>query len=71
MSLSIFSYPTVQGHDPAGRPNPKFTSYSFDISEFMRLVTEGANHVRQHPAFVSARQMCRNISGCVEQKDEL
>ncbi|KAK7499958.1 hypothetical protein BaRGS_00008806, partial [Batillaria attramentaria] len=34
----------------------KFTNYSFDVEEFMRLVRKAADHVRHHPSFIAARQ---------------
>lgn len=38
-----------QGHHPTLGDHPKFTNYSFEAAEFMRLVLEAADYVRRHP----------------------
>lgn len=38
-----------QGHHPTLGDHPKFTNYSFDVEEFMRLVLEAADYVTHHP----------------------
>lgn len=38
-----------QGHHPTLGDHPKFTNYSFDVAEFMRLVLEAADYVTRHP----------------------
>lgn len=45
---ALFSH-FSQGHHPTLGDHPKFTNYSFDVAEFMRLVLEAADHVRHHP----------------------
>ncbi|XP_006896011.1 PREDICTED: EGF domain-specific O-linked N-acetylglucosamine transferase isoform X3 [Elephantulus edwardii] len=42
-------FPQDKGHHPTLGEHPKFTSYSFDVEEFMRLVLEAADHVSRHP----------------------
>ncbi|XP_049588591.1 EGF domain-specific O-linked N-acetylglucosamine transferase [Syngnathus scovelli] len=42
-------YPQDKGHHPTLGDHPKFTNYSFDVEEFMRLVLEAALYVTQHP----------------------
>ncbi|XP_054866391.1 EGF domain-specific O-linked N-acetylglucosamine transferase isoform X2 [Amphiprion ocellaris] len=41
--------PQDKGHHPTLGDHPKFTNYSFDVLEFMRLVLEAANYVTRHP----------------------
>uniref|UniRef100_A0A3Q1FG32 EGF domain-specific O-linked N-acetylglucosamine transferase n=1 Tax=Acanthochromis polyacanthus TaxID=80966 RepID=A0A3Q1FG32_9TELE len=41
--------PQDKGHHPTLGDHPKFTNYSFDVREFMRLVLEAANYVTHHP----------------------
>uniref|UniRef100_A0A6M2DVU3 Putative secreted protein n=1 Tax=Xenopsylla cheopis TaxID=163159 RepID=A0A6M2DVU3_XENCH len=38
-------YKEDDGHHPDGGAHPKFTNYSFDVDEFIRLVSVAANHV--------------------------
>ncbi|KAK6632461.1 hypothetical protein RUM44_007503 [Polyplax serrata] len=45
-------YKEDEGHHPDGRAHAKFTNYSFDVEEFLRLVNKLAEHVRQHAKFV-------------------
>ncbi|GLG99759.1 EGF domain-specific O-linked N-acetylglucosamine transferase, partial [Gryllus bimaculatus] len=40
-----------QGHHPDGGAHAKFTNYSFDVNEFLRLVAVAAKHVKNHKAF--------------------
>ncbi|GFR77906.1 EGF domain-specific O-linked N-acetylglucosamine transferase [Elysia marginata] len=49
-----------EGHHPTLGAHAKFTNYAFDVEEFMRLVYMAANHVRNHPKFVLARETSRN-----------
>uniref|UniRef100_A0A3Q4AC47 EGF domain-specific O-linked N-acetylglucosamine transferase n=1 Tax=Mola mola TaxID=94237 RepID=A0A3Q4AC47_MOLML len=42
-------FPQDKGHHPTLGDHPKFTNYSFDVTEFMRLVLEAAEYVTQHP----------------------
>ena len=38
----------TQGKHPTlGTPHAKFTNYTFDVEEFMRLVTDLGDHVRR------------------------
>ena len=40
-------YPEDDGHHPSQKgPHKKFTNYSFDVDEFLRLVSEAAKYVR-------------------------
>lgn len=41
----------LQGHGPGGGSHAKFTNYSFDVQEFLRLVEECAAHVRNRQDF--------------------
>lgn len=50
MVTSIF-YAYLQGHHPDGGAHAKFTNYKFDAKEFLRLVQEAEDHVRNHPTF--------------------
>lgn len=38
-----------QGHHPTLGDHPKFTNYSFEVEEFMRLVLDAARYVTDHP----------------------
>nr|CAD7427710.1 unnamed protein product [Timema monikensis] len=40
-----------EGHHPDGGAHAKFTNYSFDVEEFLRLVQVAAKHVKNHKAF--------------------
>lgn len=42
-------------HPQLGTPHKKFTNYSFDKAEFVRMVKKMAKYVRAHPAYVNAR----------------
>ncbi|XP_019715336.1 EGF domain-specific O-linked N-acetylglucosamine transferase isoform X1 [Hippocampus comes] len=42
-------FPQDKGHHPTLGDHPKFTNYSFDVEEFMRLVLEAVRHVTRHP----------------------
>ncbi|KAK6321548.1 hypothetical protein J4Q44_G00085240 [Coregonus suidteri] len=41
--------PEDKGHHPSLGEHPKFTNYSFDVEDFMRLVLEAADYVLNHP----------------------
>ncbi|XP_059352705.1 EGF domain-specific O-linked N-acetylglucosamine transferase-like [Daphnia carinata] len=44
--------PQDEGHHPSdGGPHAKFTNYSFDTEEFIRIVDLAADHVANHPAY--------------------
>ncbi|KAM5148914.1 EGF domain-specific O-linked N-acetylglucosamine transferase [Mantella aurantiaca] len=42
-------FPQDKGHHPTLGEHPKFTNYSFDVDEFMRLVGSAAAYVSRHP----------------------
>jgi protein O-GlcNAc transferase len=61
-----------QGHHPTLGAHPKFTNYSFDVEEFMRLVLIAADHVDKHPRFIDARRAKYGGAGQPDEpKDEL
>lgn len=41
----------LQGTHPDGGAHAKFTNYSFDVKEFLRIVSLARNHVKHHNAF--------------------
>ncbi|KAK2151315.1 hypothetical protein LSH36_367g02007 [Paralvinella palmiformis] len=46
-----------EGHHPTLGAHKKFTNYSFDVSEFLRIVKKMATYVKQHPSFRAARRL--------------
>lgn len=48
---TLYFITSSQGHHPTLGDHPKFTNYSFDVGEFMRLVLEAAEYVTHHPAW--------------------
>ena len=44
----------VQGHHPTLGAHAKFTNYAFDAVEFMRMVRNAVDYVREHPRFQEA-----------------
>uniref|UniRef100_A0A8C2EGU3 EGF domain-specific O-linked N-acetylglucosamine transferase n=1 Tax=Cyprinus carpio TaxID=7962 RepID=A0A8C2EGU3_CYPCA len=44
-------FPQDKGHHPTLGEHPKFTNYTFDVEEFMRLVLLAAEYVTRHPAW--------------------
>uniref|UniRef100_A0A8C9THG2 EGF domain-specific O-linked N-acetylglucosamine transferase n=1 Tax=Scleropages formosus TaxID=113540 RepID=A0A8C9THG2_SCLFO len=46
-------FPQDKGHHPTLGEHPKFTNYSFDVEEFMRIVLRAAEHVRKHPKWLA------------------
>lgn len=46
-----YFYIDFQGHHPSGGAHAKFTNYSFDATEFSRLVDKAADHVLNHEEF--------------------
>ncbi|XP_057702920.1 EGF domain-specific O-linked N-acetylglucosamine transferase isoform X1 [Corythoichthys intestinalis] len=42
-------FPQDKGHHPTLGNHPKFTNYSFDVEEFMRILLEAAVYITQHP----------------------
>ncbi|MBN3294032.1 EOGT transferase, partial [Polypterus senegalus] len=49
-------FPQDKGHHPTLGEHPKFTNYSFDVQEFMRLVLSAAEYVKQHPQWPFRRK---------------
>lgn len=47
-----------QGSHPEGGAHAKFTNYSFDVEEFLRLVHKAAIHVKYHQQF---KEMLQNV----------
>ncbi len=45
-----------EGHHPTLGAHKKFTNYSFNVKEFLRIVKDMAEHVRNHPAYGAAWQ---------------
>ena len=55
-------YPQDEGKHPTmGTPHKKFTNYSFDSNEFIRLLKKMINYVTNHPEFVRSRRVKHNI----------
>ncbi|XP_076845355.1 EGF domain-specific O-linked N-acetylglucosamine transferase isoform X2 [Brachyhypopomus gauderio] len=48
-------FPQDKGHHPTLGEHPKFTNYTFDPEEFVRLVMLAAHHVMHHRAWRSRR----------------
>ncbi|XP_014780252.1 EGF domain-specific O-linked N-acetylglucosamine transferase isoform X1 [Octopus bimaculoides] len=48
--------PEDEGHHPTLGPHPKFTNYSFDVKEFMRLIIGAADYVLSHKLFWEKHQ---------------
>ena len=44
-------YIFLQGTHPQGGAHAKFTNYSFDVEEFVRIVSRAEKHVKNHNAF--------------------
>ncbi|XP_067929954.1 EGF domain-specific O-linked N-acetylglucosamine transferase-like [Watersipora subatra] len=61
-------YPEDEGHHPTLGAHEKFTNYSFDVSEFLKLVKRAADHVMKHPEFRAAR---RQVFQSSATRDEL
>lgn len=60
----------VQGKHPRdGTPHKKFTNYSFDIDEFMRILDAVANQVENSPELHTARTA--KYGPNYKKKDEL
>ncbi len=43
-------------HPQMGTPHKKFTNYSFDKDEFIRIVKKMIKHVKNHPKFIEQRE---------------
>jgi protein O-GlcNAc transferase len=49
-------YPQDEGkHPQMGTPHKKFTNYSFDSKEFIRIVKKMIDYVKKHPEFIKAK----------------
>jgi len=46
----------IQGHHPTLGAHEKFTNYSFDVEEFMRIISEAAEYVLNHPRFTAEQR---------------
>jgi len=46
----------MQGHHPTLGAHKKFTNYTFDVDEFMKLIAEAAEYVLSHPRFIEAQK---------------
>lgn len=61
-------------HPQLGTPHKKFTNYTFDKQEFVRMVKKMVKYVRGHPAFVKAMKKKYGDSdletGKVEQEND-
>ncbi|KFM64889.1 putative glycosyltransferase AER61, partial [Stegodyphus mimosarum] len=44
-------FPEDEGHHPTLGAHAKFTNYSFDREEFLRIFKEALKYVKQHSAF--------------------
>nr|CAG4636842.1 EOG090X02IK [Ceriodaphnia reticulata]SVE72818.1 EOG090X02IK [Ceriodaphnia reticulata] len=60
--------PQDEGHHPEGGPHAKFTNYSFDAEEFLRIVDSAADHVANHSAY---RHLQAQSSKSQRKSDEL
>jgi len=50
-------YPQDEGKHPSlGTPHKKFTNYSFETREFVRIVEKMVAYVKSHPKFIEAHQ---------------
>ncbi|CAM9995323.1 unnamed protein product [Lampetra planeri] len=49
-------FPQDKGHHPTMGEHPKFTNYSFDVAEFMRMVILAADKVLHHPRWPAQRR---------------
>lgn len=55
-----------QGNHPDGGAHAKFTNYSFDVDEFLRIVKIAEEHVKNHKKFNEFVD-----KGLLKTKDEL
>ena len=62
-------YPEDKGHHPSDpdRGHAKFTNYTFNPDEFLRIVELANKHVREHPEFVKLKKS----KASSQQKQEL
>ena len=74
MLLLSVLFDLTQGHHPTLGPHKKFTNYSFDVEEFMRLVSEAADYVLSHRRFVDEQNRkyhSQHASSHASMKSEL
>jgi EGF domain-specific O-GlcNAc transferase len=56
-------YPQDEGkHPQLGTPHKKFTNYSFDLNEFVRMVKKMIKHVRSHPAYINSLELKHGLT---------
>uniref|UniRef100_A0A914VPS5 EGF domain-specific O-linked N-acetylglucosamine transferase n=1 Tax=Plectus sambesii TaxID=2011161 RepID=A0A914VPS5_9BILA len=56
-------FPENEGKHPTlGTPHKKFTNYSFDVPEFLRIVQQMIEYVRRHPKFVQEQRRLRRLT---------
>ncbi len=56
-------YPQDAGmHPQLKTPHKKFTNYSFDSNEFLRIIQNMIDYVNKHPEFIEARKNKFNLS---------
>lgn len=48
---NLIIFKKLQGTHPDGGAHAKFTNYSFDVKEFLRIVSLARNHVKHHNAY--------------------
>jgi len=46
----------TKGHHPTLGAHKKFTNYSFDMVEFLKLISEAAEYVFSHPRFIEEQK---------------
>lgn len=47
----IINRNSVQGTHPDGGAHAKFTNYSFDVTEFLRIVSQAKDYIKNHDSF--------------------
>jgi len=68
--IRSFLVPTVQGKHPAmGTPHAKFTNYSFDVTEFLRLSLSLGEKVLQRKR--EAFSLLNKVKPLLSSRDEL
>ena len=64
----VRKYFLFQGHHPTMGAHEKFTDYTFDVSEFLKLVKRAVDHVMKHSEYRAAK---RRLYKPGQVKDEL
>jgi protein O-GlcNAc transferase len=54
-------------HPQLGTPHKKFTNYSFDVDEFVRIVKKMIKYVKKHPDYIKAHKLKYDVT----KNDEL